>query len=187
MLIGVYRRSSAAINGFFTRYLGSGPPEIYGAMGAGTDGYAVGARQADRPRARQQLGSVPDARAIGAAVESFAAPRPGMALEFAAHARCRGQRVPGAGAIPVQLRAARCDLAELGLGERPRPAATHDRTGPAPLPTAPHRNSRGRRAGDGRRATRHAVSDRGDAGNGSLPRAHLFRHLAPAFQRRVSG
>src|ERR1035437_10616137 len=128
--------------------------ENYGAMGAGADGYAVGAGQADRPRARQQLGSGPDAGAIGAAVEGFAAPRPGMAVEFAAHARCRGQRVSGTGAIPVQLRAARCDLAELGLGARPRQAGTHDRTGAAHLRTAPDRNSRGGGARDGRGATR---------------------------------
>ncbi len=31
----------------FRKFLGSGPLETYGAMGAGTDGYAVGAGQAD--------------------------------------------------------------------------------------------------------------------------------------------
>src|ERR1019366_2179177 len=68
-------------------FLGSGPRETYGAMGAGTDGYAVGAGQADRPRPGQQLGSVADARPIRAAVEGFAAPRPGMSVDRAAPRR----------------------------------------------------------------------------------------------------
>src|ERR1035437_9918802 len=53
--------------------------------------------------------------------------------------------------------------------------------------SAPDGNSRGRGARDGRCATRDAVSDRGDAGNGPHARAHLFRHLAATLERRVSG
>src|ERR1035438_6692772 len=140
-------------------------------MGAGTDGYAVGARQADRPRPRDQFGKPADARPIGAAVEDFAAPRSGMAVELATHAGGGKRRVSGTGAVPVQLRAARCDLAELGLVARPQPAGTDDRTGAAHLRTAAERRSRGGGAGRGRCTTRDAVSDRGVAGHGSLPRA----------------
>src|ERR1017187_739162 len=165
----------------------SGALETYGAMGAGTDGYAVVARQADRPRARQQFGKPADARPIGAAVEGFAAPRPGMVVELAANAGGGRRRIPGTGAVAVQLRAAGCDLVELGLVARPQPAGAHDRTGAAHLRTAPERRSRGGGAGRGRCTTRDAISDRGDAGHGCLPRAYLFRHPAPVVQRRVPG
>ena len=85
----------------------------YGALGTGTDSHTIGAGAADRPRARRADGSAADARAIGAAVEGFAAARPGVAAEYAAHAGSGGQRVSGTGAIGLQLRAAGPERAEL--------------------------------------------------------------------------
>src|ERR1039458_9971560 len=98
-------------------------------MGAGTDGNAVGARQADRSRPHHEFGNPPDARPVGTAVEGLAAPRPGMAVELAAHAGGGERRIPGTGAVAVQFRAAGCDLAELGVIPRTGPAATRYLTG----------------------------------------------------------
>src|ERR1022692_1668104 len=115
-------------------------------MGTRRHGHAVGAGAVDRPRPCQQRRTLTHAGAIGEDIEGVATARPGVVAEYAAQPGGRGRRIPGTGAVPLQLRAARCDLAELGLGARPQPVGTYDRTGIEHLRTAPERDSSGREA-----------------------------------------